>query len=74
MITVYTTPTCTQCSMTKKHLDQQNIAYTVIDVSTDIASLEYVRSLGYTAAPVVVAGNKHWSGFRPDLLATLGQD
>jgi len=74
MITVYTTPNCTQCSMTKKHLDSNNIAYTVIDVSTDIASLEYVRSLGYTAAPVVVAGDKHWSGFRPDLLATLGQD
>lgn len=30
-----------------------------------------VKELGYTAAPVVVAGEDHWSGFRPDKLATL---
>ena len=34
-------------------------------------SLEQVKSLGYAQAPVVVAGEDHWSGFRPDKIKTL---
>jgi glutaredoxin-like protein NrdH len=30
-----------------------------------------VLSLGYSAAPVVVVGDEHWSGFRPDRLRGL---
>jgi glutaredoxin-like protein NrdH len=29
-------------------------------------------ALGYLQAPVVVAGNEHWSGFRPDRIKALG--
>jgi len=57
--------------MTKKMLDRKDIAYDVVDVSVDTEALEYVRSLGYSSAPVVVAGDEHWSGFRPDKLDTL---
>lgn len=28
-------------------------------------------ALGYLQAPVVVAGNDHWSGFRPDRIKAL---
>jgi glutaredoxin-like protein NrdH len=28
-------------------------------------------SLGYLQAPVVVAGENHWSGFRPDEISKL---
>jgi glutaredoxin-like protein NrdH len=28
-------------------------------------------ALGYLQAPVVVAGNEHWSGFRPDRIKGL---
>ena len=28
----------------------------------------YVMSLGYLQAPVVIAGDQHWSGFRPDAI------
>jgi glutaredoxin-like protein NrdH len=28
-------------------------------------------ALGYLQAPVVVAGNDHWSGFRPDRIKVL---
>lgn len=38
---------------------------------TDPESLEMVRYLGYQSAPVVVAGSRHWSGYRPDLLNEL---
>ena len=33
---------------------------------------DYVMALGYLQAPVVVAGNDHWSGFRPDRIKALG--
>jgi glutaredoxin-like protein NrdH len=30
-----------------------------------------VKSLGYVQAPVVVAGEDHWSGFRPDKIKAI---
>jgi len=33
--------------------------------------MEIVKTMGYTAAPIVVAGDSHWSGFRIDRLDTL---
>lgn len=65
-ITVYSKPRCPQCDATYRVLDKQGVAYTSIDVSEDLASLDYIKSLGYQQAPVVVAGDSHWSGFRPD--------
>ena len=32
---------------------------------------DYVMSLGYSSAPVVVSGETHWSGFRPDSIKAL---
>ncbi|PQM45262.1 Glutaredoxin-like protein NrdH [Mycobacterium talmoniae] len=70
-VTVYTKPGCVQCNATFKALDKAAINYTVIDVATDAAALEYVQSLGYSAVPVVIAGDDHWSGFRPDRIREL---
>ncbi len=67
-ITVYSTPSCVQCMMTKKFLDRFRVAYTAVDLSEDPAAYEMVKSLGYQAAPVVIADDVHWSGFRPELL------
>lgn len=71
MITVYTTPACPQCSMTKKKLDDLGIEYEVVDVSTNVDSLDYVRSLGYSQAPVIVTEDDSWSGFRPDKIKEI---
>lgn len=73
-ITVYTKPACPQCDATKRHLDRQGTVYTAVDVSMDMEGLATVRELGYAAVPVVVAGNVHWTGFRPDLLNVLAVD
>jgi glutaredoxin-like protein NrdH len=40
-------------------------------MSQDETALELVKALGYQAAPVVIAGDDHWSGFRPDMIAKL---
>lgn len=70
-VTVYTTPTCPQCTATKKKLTKLGVAFAAVDVSQDDQARDYVHSLGYVAAPVVVAGDDHWSGFRPNRLEEL---
>ena len=70
-VTVYTKPACVQCNATYKALDKQGIAYQTIDITADGDARDYVLALGYLQAPVVVAGDDHWSGFRPDRIKTL---
>ena len=63
-ITVYSKPRCPQCDATYRALDKQGISYEKIDVTQDADSLAFIKGLGYQQAPVVVAGEDHWSGFR----------
>ncbi|MDT5150477.1 MAG: glutaredoxin-like protein NrdH [Mycobacterium sp.] len=70
-ITVYTKPACVQCNATYKALDKQGIDYEVVDITEVSEARDYVMALGYLQAPVVVAGNEHWSGFRPDRIKSL---
>jgi glutaredoxin-like protein NrdH len=70
-VTVYAKPACVQCTVTYKALDKQGIAYQTVHISRDAEARSYVMALGYLQAPVVVAGNDHWSGFRPDRIKTL---
>ena len=69
--TVYTKPSCGQCTATYRALDSQGIEYDVIDLSEDPTALEAVKELGYLQAPVVVTDDEHWSGFRPDKISQL---
>ncbi|MBT2270664.1 glutaredoxin-like protein NrdH [Rhodococcus qingshengii] len=70
-ITVYTKPACVQCNATYRALDKAGIEYAVIDITENAQARDYVMSLGYLQAPVVVAGENHWSGFRPDEISKL---
>ncbi|MBA4026469.1 MAG: NrdH-redoxin [Gordonia sp.] len=70
-VTVYTKPACVQCNATYKALEKNGIAYDVVDITEDAEARDYVMSLGYLQAPVVVAGEEHWSGFRPDEIKKL---
>ncbi|OBJ56490.1 redoxin NrdH [Mycobacterium sp. 1423905.2] len=70
-ITVYSKPACVQCVATYKALDKQGIPYEKVDISLDVEARDYVMALGYLQAPVVVAGDDHWSGFRPDRIKAL---
>src|ERR1700754_2752999 len=70
-ITVYTKPACVQCNATYKALEKQGIEFEKVDITLDSEARDYVMALGYLQAPVVVAGNDHWSGFRPDRIKAL---
>lgn len=73
-ITVYSKPSCVQCTSTYRALDRHGIQYDVIDVTEDENALNYVKSLGYSTAPVVTTPDQHWGGFRPDKIAALTAD
>lgn len=70
-ITVYTKPACVQCNATFKALDKQGVGYQKVDITMDSDARDYVMALGYLQAPVVVVGDDHWSGFRPDRIKAL---
>jgi glutaredoxin-like protein NrdH len=72
-ITVYTKPACPQCRATLRALERTGLDYETIDISTDTQGRDFVMSLGLQA-PVVIAGDRHWSGFRPDHIADLAHD
>ena len=71
MVTIYTLPSCPQCETTKRFLTRQGIDYKEVDLSEDAEATEMVKQLGYVSAPVIVAGDLHWSGFRLERLQQL---
>lgn len=70
-ITVYSKPACVQCTATTRALDRQGLDYTVVDISADAEAYSTVEGMGYRQVPVVVAGERHWAGFRPDMISAL---
>ena len=52
-------------------LERNHIEFETVDMSQDAEALEMVKALGYSAAPVVIAGEDHWSGFRLDKIQAL---
>lgn len=72
-ITVYTKPSCPQCDATKRALTKHHIPFRTVDITVDTEAREFVLSLGYASAPVVVTPTgEHWSGFRPDRVKAAG--
>lgn len=67
-ITVYSKPSCVQCTATYRAMDKLGMDYEIIDLVTDEQALLDVMAMGHQQAPVVVDGDEHWAGFRPDLI------
>jgi len=70
-VTVYTKPSCVQCTATYRALNAKGIEFEIFDVSVDEKALQAVKDLGYLQAPVVITDDGHWSGFRPDKIDEL---
>lgn len=58
-------PTCQMCRATERRLDKLGIEYTVHRLDQGAVLPEGIDA---TQAPVVVYGDRHHQGFRPDLL------
>lgn len=72
-VTVLSKNSCVQCNATYRLLDKEGVDYEVRNISTDEEALTLAMSLGYKSAPVVIAGENHWSGFRPDKIEELAK-
>lgn len=73
-VTVYSKPACVQCNATYRALESNGIEYEVVDLTKDAEAFAMVQELGYMQAPVVIAGDRHWSGFMPDRISDLVGD
>ena len=71
MVEVLSKPGCVQCNATYRMLDSKGVPYRVVNMAEDPEALERAKNLGYTQAPVVIAGDDHWSGFQPDKINGL---
>ena len=70
-ITIYVTENCVQCNSTKRYFDKHDIPYETVNLNENPEAMAMVKEMGYTAAPVVIAGEKHWSGFRIEKIKNL---
>lgn len=64
-LTVYTTPNCPGCKMTKRELDKVGAHYNEIDLTTRPDLVEQFRAEGLRSAPVVELGAERVAGFNP---------
>lgn len=78
-VTIYTTPTCGFCAMTKRFFKEHKVAYTEKDVSAGVAvAQEMIDRSGQMGVPVTVITDESGKetlivGFdRPRLATALG--
>ena len=70
-ITVFSKNNCMQCKMTKKFLEQHGADFVEINIDEHPEKIDYVKSLGFTTAPVIQAGEVAFSGFQPSKLKEI---
>ncbi|MCB0102668.1 MAG: NrdH-redoxin [Anaerolineales bacterium] len=73
-VVVFSTPTCSFCTMAKSYFREKGIKFTDIDVSRDqAAARDMVRRSGQMGVPVIDIGGKIIVGFnRPQINSLLG--
>jgi glutaredoxin-like protein NrdH len=70
-VIVYSNPNCTQCEQTKRFLTVKGIEFESKMISDSPEIMPLIEEKSYRSAPVVVAGDDSWSGFKLDKLNGL---
>ncbi|MDP3958249.1 MAG: glutaredoxin family protein [bacterium] len=71
-VTIYTTPTCTYCKMSKEFFATNNVPYTEHNVATDLEKRkEMVEKSGQMGVPVIYVGDEMVVGFNRAKLEQL---
>jgi glutaredoxin-like YruB-family protein len=73
-VTIYSTVTCSFCKMAKMYFQDNNVAYTEKDVTTDPAlQQEMIEKSGQMGVPVITIDDQVVIGFdKPRLQELLG--
>lgn len=71
-VTIYTTPTCVYCKMTKEFFKEKNVQYEERDVTTDEkAREEMIQKSGQMGVPVIDIDGTIVTGFDKEKLTEL---
>lgn len=71
-VTIYSTPTCHFCHMTKEFLTEHNIPFTDYDVGSDLEKRkEMVARSRQMGVPVIFVGDEMMVGFDRERLSSL---
>jgi len=71
-VTIYTTPTCTYCKMSKEFFQANNIPYEEHNVATDLERRkEMIDKSGQMGVPVITVDNELVIGFDKERLQSL---
>lgn len=71
-VTIYTTPTCVYCKMTKEFFKQNNVEYAEKNVAVDAhARDEMIQKSGQMGVPVIDVDGKLVIGFDKPRLSEL---
>ncbi|MBC9706668.1 MAG: glutaredoxin family protein [Enterococcus sp.] len=70
-VIVYTKDKCPGCKATMRSLTKKNIAFEALSIEDTPGARDMIKNLGYMQAPVVIAGDEHWSGYNPDRIEAL---
>jgi glutaredoxin-like YruB-family protein len=73
-VTIYSTPTCHFCHMTKDFLKEKGVAFTDYDVAHDLEKRqEMIQKSGQMGVPVIFVGDEMIIGFDQErLVSSLG--
>ena len=73
-VKVYSTPACPYCRMAEKYLEENNIKYEHIDVSSNqVKADEMINKSGQMGVPVIDIDGKIIIGFnKPEIEKALG--
>jgi glutaredoxin 3 len=71
-VTIYSTPTCHFCHMTKEFLTENNIPFSDYNVAEDMEKRkEMLQMTGQMGVPVIVIGDEIMIGFDKKKLSSL---
>jgi glutaredoxin 3 len=71
-VTIYSTPTCHFCQMTKDFFKENGVAYTEHNVAQDLEKRqEMIQKSGQMGVPVITVGDDLIVGFDKERLASI---
>jgi glutaredoxin-like YruB-family protein len=71
-VTIYSTPTCHFCQMSKEFFKENGVTYTEYNVATDLEKRqEMIQKSGQMGVPVIFVGNDMVVGFDKEKLSSL---
>ena len=68
---LYTASSCPESPRVRAWLTEQDITFTERNVNADLAHAEALYATGIFATPLLVVGDQHVLGYRPDELARV---